>query len=283
MTITVIGLGLIGGSIALELRRNKYGNHFIGVEKNPQHAQKALEIGLVDEVLTLEKAVQKADLVILSIPVNYTASLVNLILDNLSEKAILFDVGSTKTGICEAAKNHPKRANFVAAHPMAGTENTGPEAAIYDLFKGKVNVICEIEKSHSWAIQKVKYLFSGSLGMRNTFMNPVEHDRHIAYVSHLSHISSFTLGLTVLEIEKDEKHIFDMASTGFASTVRLAKSSPKMWTPIIKENAQNVSTALEEYISQLQNFKDLIDKGHFEGVHDLIENANDIRRILDRN
>ena len=151
----------------------------------------------------------KADLVILSVPVNAMCDLVNPILDNLSEKAILLDVGSTKKGICEAAKNHIKRANFVACHPMAGTENTGPTAAIFDLFKGKVNVICEPKKSHDWAITTVEKIFTEVFQMRNAYMNPIEHDRHIAYVSHLSHISSFTLGLTVLEIEKNEKHIFN--------------------------------------------------------------------------
>jgi prephenate dehydrogenase len=282
MTITVIGLGLIGGSMALELRKHNWGTRFIGVDKNKENAKKAIEIGLVDEVLSLAEAVQEADIVILSVPVNAMCDLVNPILDNINKKAILLDVGSTKKGICEAASKHKNRANLVAAHPMAGTENTGPTAAIYNLFKGKVNVICEPEKSHDWAIQRVEQLFTTALGMRNAYMNPIEHDRHIAYVSHLSHISSFTLGLTVLEIEKNEKHIFNMASTGFASTVRLAKSSPKMWTPIFEENATNISTALEEYISQLQNFKDLIDAGKFEEVYGLIENANEIRRILDK-
>ena len=267
--------------MALDLRKSGYGTRFIGVDVNPEHCEKAIELGIIDETMNLIAAVQAADLVILAIPVNAMQALVHPILDNIGEKAVLIDVGSTKSGICEASKNHVNRSNFVACHPLAGTENTGPEAALHDLFKGKVNIICEPDLSHQWAVEKVDRLFAETLKMRNTYMNPIEHDRHIAYVSHLSHISSFTLGLTVLEIEKDEKHIFNMASTGFASTVRLAKSSPKMWTPIFEENAQNVSTALEEYIHQLQQFKDMIDNGEFSAIYERIEEANDIRRILD--
>jgi prephenate dehydrogenase len=281
MIITIIGLGLIGGSMALELRKSGWGKHFIGVEVNSEHAKKAIELKIVDETMDLNAGVAKADLVILSIPVNAMQHLVHSILDNLREDAILIDVGSTKSGICDAARNHVKRGNFVACHPLAGTENTGPEAAIYDLFIGKVNIICERNLSQDWAFEQVDVLFSEGLKMRNAYMNPVEHDRHIAYVSHLSHISSFTLGLTVLDIEKDEKHIFNMASTGFASTVRLAKSSPKMWTPIFEENAKNISSALESYIQQLQAFKNMIDNGEFSAIYERIEEANDIRRILD--
>jgi prephenate dehydrogenase len=281
MTITIIGLGLIGGSIALELRKSSWAAHFIGVDVNPEHAKKAIELGIVDETTDLKSGVEKADLVILSVPINATQYLVRSILDNLGKDAILIDVGSTKSGICDAARNHPKRGNFVACHPLAGTENTGPEAAIYDLFGGKVNIICEYELSHDWAFKQVDILFSEGLKMRNAYMNPIEHDRHIAYVSHLSHISAFTLGLTVLDIEKDEKHIFNMASTGFASTVRLAKSSPKMWTPIFEENAENISSALASYIQQLQEFKKLIDNKEFTAIYERIEEANDIRRVLD--
>jgi len=281
MTITIIGLGLIGGSIALELRKSSWAEHFIGVDVNPEHAKKAIELGIVDETTDLKSGVEKADLVILSVPINATQYLVRSILDNLGKDAILIDVGSTKSGICDAARNHPKRGNFVACHPLAGTENTGPGAAIYDLFGGKVNIICEYELSHDWAFKQVDILFSEGLKMRNAYMNPIEHDRHIAYVSHLSHISAFTLGLTVLDIEKDEKHIFNMASTGFASTVRLAKSSPKMWTPIFEENAENISSALASYIQQLQEFKKLIDNKEFTAIYERIEEANDIRRVLD--
>jgi prephenate dehydrogenase len=281
MTITIIGLGLIGGSIALELRKSSWAEHFIGVDVNPEYAKKAIELGIVDETTDLKSGVEKADLVILSVPINATQYLVRSILDNLGKDAILIDVGSTKSGICDAARNHPKRGNFVACHPLAGTENTGPEAAIYDLFGGKVNIICEYELSHDWAFKQVDVLFSEGLKMRNAYMNPIEHDRHIAYVSHLSHISAFTLGLTVLDIEKDEKHIFNMASTGFASTVRLAKSSPKMWTPIFEENAENISSALASYIQQLQEFKKLIDNKEFTAIYERIEEANDIRRVLD--
>jgi prephenate dehydrogenase len=282
MTITVIGLGLIGGSMALDLRRAGWANRFIGVDSRAEHGARAVELGIVDEVLPLAEAVSQADFVILSVPVNAMRQLVGQVLDVLPPHAVLFDVGSTKKGICDAARQHPNRANFVACHPLAGTENTGPDAAIYQLFKGKVNMMCECELSHDWAVAKVERLFAEGLQMRNLVMSPTEHDRHIAYVSHLSHITSFTLGLTVLDIEKDEDNIFNMASTGFTSTVRLAKSSANMWTPIFEENAENLSVAIEQYIARLQAFKHLIDTRQSAAIFELIEQANDIRRILDR-
>ena len=281
MTITVIGLGLIGGSMAISLKKRGFASRVIGVDKNPEHGEMALELGIVDEVLPLELGVQQTDLVIIAIPVNALSKVVIPVLDAINRETIVLDVGSTKGAVCEAVKGHPKRKNFVACHPIAGTENTGPTAAFDGLFDKKINIICESEKSYNWALEKVNELFEDYLNMEQIYMNPVEHDRHIAYVSHLSHISSFTLGLTVLDIEKDEKNIFNMAGSGFASTVRLAKSSADMWVPIFEENAQNLSTALEAYIYQLGRFKQLIDEGNFALAHELIEKANEIRRVLD--
>ncbi len=266
--------------MALDLKKGGFATKMIGVDKNPKHGEEALQIGFIDEVANLQEGVQQADVVILAVPVNAMRRVVFQVLDNIREDAVVFDVGSTKSPICETISDHPNRANFVACHPMAGTENTGPSAAIYQLFENKVNIICELDRSFPWAVQQVEYIFSKVLKMRNSYMNPVEHDRHIAYVSHLSHISSFTLGLTVLDIEKDEKNIFDMASTGFASTVRLAKSAASMWVPIFEENAENVTVALDAYIEQLQQFKAIIERGEFEKAYQLIEQANEIRRVL---
>src|SRR5690606_409439 len=233
---TVIGLGLIGGCMAIDLRRGALATHLTGVDNNPDHAEVALKLGLVDEILPLEEAVPGADLVIVSIPVGAIQQSLPTILDLIQDTAVVIDAGSTKSLICEAVKNHPKRKQFVAAHPIAGTENSGPTAAFEGLFKNKMNIICEREKSGEEALITAERVF-GILGMRTTFMDSREHDKHAAYVSHLSHVSSFLLGQTVLDIEKDEKNIFTLAGSGFASTVRLAKSSPDMWAPIFVQNS----------------------------------------------
>lgn len=279
MNITVIGVGLIGGSTALGLKG--FQTHLIGVDKNEEHLTEALRLGLIDEVASLDNAIAKSQLVILAIPVDSARKLLPYILDNMPANCVVTDMGSTKAGICEKVSEHARRSSYVAAHPMAGTENSGPSAAFHGLFSGKTVVISEREKSTSDALQTVLKMFE-ILQMKVLYINdPKEHDRHIAYVSHISHISAFTLGLTVLEIEKDEKRIFDMASTGFASTVRLAKSSPDMWAPIFEQNSTQLSVALEAYIRNLQKFKTLIEEGKFEETYQLMEDANEIRRVLE--
>ena len=200
-------------------------------------------------------------------------------MDAIGEETIVFEVGSTKSPICEAVENHPKRRNFIATHPIAGTEFSGPSAAIVGLFQDKTNIICEVEKTTFKLQEKALELFK-KLGMRIRYMEPKSHDKHIAYVSHLSHISSFMLGKTVIEKEKDERDIFDMAGSGFESTVRLAKSSPSMWTPIFKQNKKQVVKSLEEYISNLTNFKELLENDNYEAVFNEMQNTNRIKEIL---
>ncbi len=273
----VIGLGLIGGSMALELKKRFHWN-VVGVDTNEAHAQKALELGIVDEISDFS-IVKQADIVVLAVPVNYAPQLVSDVLDAIKNTALVFDVGSTKENICKKVVKHSKRVNFVAVHPIAGTEFSGPEAAIYDLFDGKVNIICDRELSSNEAIDKTLAVFE-ALNMRTIFMNSAEHDKHIAYVSHLSHISSFMLGKTVLEIEKDEKNIFDMAGSGFESTVRLAKSSPKMWSPIFVENKKNILTSLDEYIKNLNEFRELIVSEDTKELQTSMAETNYIREIL---
>jgi len=227
--LVVVGLGLIGGSLALDLK--KRGNYKVyGVDQNPEHIKKALELGIIDEEINFSE-VADAAVVIISVPVNIIAKITKQVLDIISDKTLVFDVGSVKNEICKAVENHKNRKNFVAAHPLAGTEFSGPQAAILNLFDHKVNIICEADKTDWKILDKAISLFK-LLDMRIKMMQPIEHDRHIAYVSHLSHISSFMLGKTVLQIEKNEQAIFDMASTGFASTVRLAKSNADTWAPI---------------------------------------------------
>lgn len=280
MIVTVIGTGLIGGSMALDLKKRKVATKVLGVDKSKEHLEKALEMGIIDESEDMDKAVAMSDLVILAIPVDHAPSLLVQVLDHLKSDATVLDVGSIKANICKEADSHEKRAQFVACHPMAGTEFSGPEAAHYYLFDGKANVICDAHKSSKDSLEVAQKVFD-TLKMKTIHMTATEHDRHIAYVSHLSHITSFTLGLTVLDIEKDEQSIFNMASTGFASTVRLAKSSADMWTPIFHENKENLVTAIDAYMDKLKAFKEMIQEDKHSDTHTNITDANEIKRILE--
>lgn len=280
MTVSIVGIGLLGGSFALILREKYPKMRFIGVDTSVVNGQLALAKGIVDEVLPLAEAVAQSELVVLATPVNVLMSLLPQILDLLPDSATMVDLGSTKGLICDVADAHPRRGQFVAAHPMAGTENSGPGAAFRDLLPGKNLIICDRQKSNADSLTLVESLFRDA-GMRLFYMTPKEHDLHLAYVSHLSHISAFALGLTVLEKEKDEQAIFDMASTGFSSTVRLAKSSPQMWAPIFDQNRANVSDALAAYIDFLQQFKKVIDTQDVPASLAFMQQANVIRRVLD--
>ena len=280
MNICVVGLGLLGGSTALGLKAVSDSYRIIGVDNDKQHAARALVGEIADKIMTLEQAVQQADITILATPVNVILEQLPRVLDMLPRNAVLTDLGSTKELICKSVENHPKRGQYVAAHPIAGTERSGPDAAFAELLYNKQMILCEREKSDIEALETVENLFKLKLNMRISYMSAEAHDRHIAYVSHLSHISSFALSTTVLEKEKDERSIFEMAGSGFSSTVRLAKSSAKMWSPIFTQNTRNVSVALDAYIKNLQKFKEIIDARNEEESSQLIENANDIRRVL---
>jgi prephenate dehydrogenase len=280
MRTAVVGLGLIGGSMAIDLRKEGIATKLLGVELNEKNAQRALELNLVDEVLPLEDAVKQADLVITAIPVNAMKTVLIRILDIIGDKTTVIDTGSTKSQICKAIQQHPNRSQFVAAHPIAGTENSGPDAAFSGLFSGKTNIICEQEKSSAEALELANTIFA-TLRLRTVFMDPVEHDKHVAYVSHLSHVSAFLLGQTVLDIEQDEKNIFNLAGSGFASTVRLAKSSPDMWAPIFEQNAEYLSQALLEYIMHLQKFQYHLMKRDVKELHRIMTDANHIRKVLE--
>ncbi|MDN3641339.1 prephenate dehydrogenase [Lutimonas halocynthiae] len=276
--IAIIGLGLIGGSLALELKKNSWATIY-GIDKNPEHVNKALELGIIYQKAGLE-IIPEMDVVIIAVPVNIIPDLSVSILDHIGENTLVFDVGSTKSAVCDAIRNHKRRQNFVALHPIAGTEFSGPEAAIYDLFTDKVNIICERKLSSSTMVDRAIDIFE-NLKMKNVFMeSATQHDTHIAYVSHLSHISSFMLGKTVLEIEKDEKNIFNMAGSGFASTVRLAKSNPETWTPIFLQNRDNLLKSLEEYIKNLNQFKDILTRKSADDVLNIMQNTNRIKDVL---
>ena len=276
--IYIIGIGLIGGSLAKDIKKLNPDVVIHGISRKETTLDKALSLNLIDKKATLDDIVN-ADLVIVAIPVDTTVKMLPTLLDKIPETGLVVDAGSTKEAICKAVENHPKRRNFLASHPIAGTEHSGPEAAISGLFEGKTNIICEVEKTAFKLQEKALKLFE-SIGMRIRYMNPVAHDKHIAYVSHLSHISSFMLGKTVIEKEKNERDIFDMAGSGFASTVRLAKSSPEMWTPIFKQNKDNVIETLDEYINNLKQFKVLMEQDDFEAIYNEMKDTNYIKQIL---
>ena len=278
MIVAIIGTGLIGGSMALALRQNGFASGIIGVESNELHAAQAVQLGLVDRVEPLEAAVSMAALIVLAVPVNIAEQLLPQILD-ATEKQVIMDVGSIKLPLLQRVEGHPKRGRYVATHPMWGTEYSGPEAAVKGAFNGKATVICDGERSDKDAVQLVETLY-GVLGMHLVYMGAEEHDVHVAYISHISHITSFALANTVLEKEKEEEAIFELASGGFESTVRLAKSNPAMWVPIFKENRENVLDVLNEHISQLRKFKACLEKENYEYLQELIEDANKIKRII---
>lgn len=278
MNVFIIGTGLIGGSFALDMQQTYTKARIYGIDQSNEHLKEAKDRGVIHASAEF-KDVSDADVVLVAIPVDATIGLLPAILDHVHDNALVIDVGSTKQDICHVVKDHPKRRNFLAAHPIAGTEFSGPAAAMKGLYKEKTNIICEVEKTAFKLQERALEIFS-KLGMRIRYMDPVSHDKHIAYVSHLSHISSFMLGKTVIEKEKNERDIFDMAGSGFESTVRLAKSSPAMWTPIFEQNKTNVIETLDEYIANLQQFKTLMEQDNFEAIYQEMANTNHIKNIL---
>jgi len=277
--VTIVGVGLISGSFALALKDKGFAKKIIGVSRTEASAEKAKDLGIIDEALPLEEAVKQSDFIYVAIPVDATITVMKQIMDLITEKQIVADAGSTKYVLCEALSNHPMRKRFVATHPMWGTEYSGPEAAVREAFKDRSCVICEKEKSDADAVHIVESIYK-TLGMNITYMNPENHDVHAAYVSHISHITSFALANTVLEKEKEEDAIFQLAGGGFESTVRLAKSNPAMWAPIFMQNKENVLDVLNEHISQLRKFKASLEKENLNYLIELMENANKIKRIL---
>jgi len=278
MKVQIIGIGLIGGSFALDIKSAFPEVEIYGSDADEQNLKKAKELGIIDHFSKMED-VQHADVVLVAVPVDVANKVVTQVLDLAGENTLVFDAGSTKSGLCKEIANHQNRRNFLAAHPIAGTEFSGPEAAIPNLYRNKTNIICEVEKTAFKLQERALNIFQ-KLGMRIRYMDPVSHDRHIAYVSHLSHISSFMLGKTVLEKERNERDIFDLAGSGFASTVRLAKSSPAMWSPIFRENKENVLETLTEYINNLTHFKDLLENDDFQEVYNEMQRTNHIKTIL---
>ncbi len=286
MKIGIIGLGLIGGSMAIDLRRKGLAQEVLGVEADPVNAAAAEKIGLVDRVVGFDECVSLCDVVVLAVPVGAAVRMLPQVLDRYEQMPegertgkVVMDVCSTKEHLARSVKYHPMRRHYVASHPMAGTEYSGPWAAMPGLFDGHACIICDSEESSPKAVRTVETIYE-TLNMRTIYMNASNHDVHTAYVSHISHITSFALALTVLDKEKDEKHIFDLASGGFSSTVRLAKSSPEMWTPILSQNRENILHVMDTYIEKMKAFREAISDGDEDAVKELIADANRIRRII---
>ena len=278
MKLGIIGLGLMGGSFALDFKSIYPKSKIFGLDKSKKNENRAIELGLIDELITLEQ-LSKVDVVLVAIPVDKSLEELPKILNSVHKDTLVFDVGSTKLPICEALLNHPNRKNFLATHPMAGTEFSGPNAAVEGLYFNKNNIVCDIEKTNPKIYKKALRIFK-MLNMNIIKMDSKSHDVHVAYVSHLSHISSFMLGKTVIEKEKNEKNIFDLAGSGFESTVRLAKSSPSTWTPIFLQNKNNLVLAINEYISNLNQIKEMIEENNYSMLSSVLNNTNRIKQIL---
>ncbi|MDC0354877.1 prephenate dehydrogenase [Flavobacteriaceae bacterium] len=281
MKIGIIGLGLMGGSFALDIKIPLPSSIIHGIDNSAENLNKAKEIGLIDFIISYDD-LRKMDLILVAVPVSHSLNIIPKVLDLITSNTLVFDVGSTKQAICELLNDHPKRGNYLAAHPMAGTEFSGPEAAQKGLYVGKTNIICEFEKTDI-KLRKLALKIFNNLEMKTIYMDPKSHDIHVAYVSHLSHISSFMLGKTVIEKEENENNIFDLAGSGFESTVRLAKSLPETWTPIFLQNKGNLVLAIEEYVSNLNLIKELILNENESDLSEILNNTNRIKEILNNN
>lgn len=277
--VTIVGVGLISGSFALALKEKGFAKKIIGVSRTSASLQKAKELGIIDEAMPLEDAVKQSDFIYVAIPVDATVVVMKQVMDLLTDRQMVADAGSTKFALCDALKDHPMRHRFIATHPMWGTEYSGPEAAVRGAFEGRACVICEKEKTDTDVVNTVENIYQ-SLGMNIVYMDARSHDIHAAYISHISHITSFALANTVLEKEKEDDAIFALAGGGFESTVRLAKSNSAMWAPIFMQNRENVLDVLNEHITQLRKFKASLEKENLDYLTELMENANRIKRIF---
>ena len=278
MKVGIIGLGLIGSSLALKISEAYNDIRIYGEDISESNLKYTIENKIIGNKLE-EKDYSKLDILFVAIPVDQVLKVLSPILDKVGENTLVVDLGSTKKPICDLANSNQNRRKFLAAHPIAGTEFSGPMSADISLFDNKTIILCETEKTENRLLNIAKDLFL-SIGMSIKEMTADEHDKHIAYVSHLSHITSFMLGKTVMDKEKDEETIYDMAGSGFESTVRLGKSSPSMWTPIFNQNKKNIIDALDEYLKNIKNFKHLIETDNLSEMFNEMEQINGIKNIL---
>lgn len=276
--VFVIGVGLIGGSLCLDIKKIFPEINIHGIDISEDSLDLAIKLNLIDQKSDFE-ALHIADLVLIATPVDIANNIIIHVLDVINKKTLVIDFGSTKNNICDKVSDHKNRRNYLASHPIAGTEFSGPESAFSGLFNDKTIILCDTEKTDQKLLKTAEDIFK-SINMNIRYMDSLSHDKHIAYVSHLSHISSFMLGKTVIDKEKNENNIFDMAGSGFESTVRLAKSSPDMWAPIFKLNKDNIIESLDEYILNLKKFKILIQNDDSVELKSQMKKTNYIKNIL---
>ena len=279
MKIGVFGIGLIGGSLSIQARKHFTDSKIYGFDLSNKNLNRALKLGLIDAILDSNE-IKNLNIILIAVPVNSVKSIVLDLLDQINKDSLIIDFSSTKKEICDAISDHPKRDQFLATHPIAGTEFSGPDSAFENLFHNKIQILCETNKTRKSLLEFATKWFL-KIEMKIREINPIEHDLQVAYVSHLSHISSFMLGKTVIEKSKNETTILNLAGSGFESTVRLAKSSPDMWVPIFKQNRSNVIETLSQYIDNLNKFKNLVDECKYEEIYDQMKSINSIKKILD--
>ncbi|WP_456469779.1 prephenate dehydrogenase [Caminibacter sp.] len=276
MVCAVVGLGLMGGSFALATKN--YFQKIIGIDHNKSHQKEALALGLVDEISSLKEASIVADVIVLAIPIRGIINALKELSEyNLKKESLIIDFGSTKeTIVNECPKNIRK--NLVASHPMAGTEYSGPQAAIADLYKNRVMVVCNIEESGENQLKKAFDIFK-HLEMNIKIMDATEHDRHAAFISHMPHIVSFSIANAVLK-QEDKEHIVTLAAGGFRDMSRLAKSNPHMWRDIFKENKKNLLNSIEAFKSELKKAEEMIKKEEWEKLCKWMETGNELHKIM---
>ena len=280
MKVGIIGLGLMGGSFALALKKvyKEKGQklEIIGLDNNDQHCLEALELKIADKITDDINDLLNLDLIVLTIPVNAIIEIMPQ-LKGASEDTTIIDFGSTKEKIVKAI---PKeiRENFVAAHPMAGTEKFGPSAADKKLFRGKVVVLCDTQENSPKHLKKAKNIFK-ELGMKIFYMDAVSHDRHAAYISHMPHAVSYSLANAVMK-QENPKEILALAGGGFESMSRIAKSSPNMWIDVFKQNKENLLEAVDCMSNELDNFKKMVQENRWDDLKDWILSANRLHEIL---
>jgi prephenate dehydrogenase len=275
--VGIVGLGLMGGSLSLALKKHSKDYYFIGLDHNELHCSQALELGLVDEICTSTEALKSCDIIFLSIPVDGIISVTQQ-LGTLTDTCTVIDLGSTKEKISLSIPSEIRQ-NFVAAHPMTGTEKFGPTAALNDLYTDKVVVLCDLEKSGIHQQNVAKKLFT-DIGMNIVCMGSKEHDRHAAFISHMPHAISYALANSVMSLE-DSKSIIALAGGGFKDMSRIAKSSPNMWEDIFRQNKTNVLKAIHSFQSELKKCQKMVENEEWETLNDWMREANTLHDILD--
>ena len=276
MKCGIIGLGLIGGSMGLALKAKEPTMEIVGLDRDEAHCAKALELGLVERIVEFAE-IERCDIIILAVPVEGVISLTAQ-LSGVAERTTIIDLGSTKAKIVASIPPQIRR-NFVAAHPMAGIEKFGPEAAFKELYENHIVVLCNVEESGEIQRERAKWLFE-RIGMQIVYMDAKEHDRHAAYISHLPHAISYALANSVLK-QEDPKSILTLAAGGFRDMSRIAKSSPRMWSDIFRQNRKHLLTSIEAFEQEIAQAKWMVEEQRWEELEAWMAHATTLHNILD--